>query len=89
MVTSFLFWGRYRCPSRLLTIYITKACIVSTLVVLRKFALLRATSVPIFKFSIKLALVKPKSRLITDSSMATAALNHAANTKAWTDARGS
>lgn len=69
--------------------YITKACKVSTLVVLRKFALLSATSVPIFMFSTRLALVEPNSRLITDSSSATAALNHAANTTAWADARGS
>lgn len=69
--------------------YITKACKVSTLVVLRKFALLSATSVPIFMFSTRLALVEPNSRLIAVSSSATAALNHAANTTAWADARGS
>ena len=74
---------------RIHTMYMTKACMVSTLVVLRKFALLNAASVPIFMFSTSLAFCTLHTLSASASSMDTAALNHAANTTACIDARGS
>lgn len=63
----------------MLTMYIMKACIVSSLVVLKKFALLSDASAPSFSLSTRTFLGNPIWRT-ADSLMLTTALNRAANT---------
>ena len=70
-------------------IYMTKDWIVSTLVVLRTLARLRAVSVPCWKFSTSSFLGTAKSRQIRSSGMLTTAENMAANIRDCMDPIGS
>lgn len=67
----------------------TRACNVSTLVVRMKWALLSADSAPSFILFNRSSLLTPYDMGTSSAGSDNVALNHAAKTTAWTDARGS
>jgi hypothetical protein len=71
------------------TIYITKACIVSVLVVLKKFAFPSPISVPSWKFSMRFFRGTPNVFSTVGSGILETAENIAAKTTACNDGRGS